>query len=683
MGGALLQLVAYGAQDVYLTGDPKVTFFQAVFKRHTNFSMETIQQMVDGSALNGSTFTVTAGRHGDLLGYTYVQLKPKAGLYKSSNNVVADTNWVAERAFAACELQIGGQRIDKHFQTWWRLYAELFLTESKKRNYARMATFAGNYSDSGLVYLPLHFFFCYNPGLYLPLVALQYSEVKFVFDVSSVYLDYFEGSPIVWSNYIYLDTAERAKYASGTQEYLITQVQHSGGDPINTGTSETVPFLNRLAFNHPVQEIVWCYHTPLAPTNRNALWNFTSNCSNCNVTCNPIPMYNNATYTQPDMVGIPLLAMGTTANVYAGDGEHSTNFTVNYPQATLVGSAGTLNGAPAGLSLSASGTLTLASVQNGDILVGNIAGSITGYNPNWFYQIRNYNPATGGMNLTSSFNQSTLPNQLFIATDNAGITGASGSATVNVVRLQNSVPVTQLHFGNTIVTSTGQFSTIIAVPQKIDALQVGYGILFSNVSGSSQAGNPFLFSNLFYIQSIDYLRSNIIVANTWSPPWAISNVLPEGRYAGVGPNPFMWGNALVVSITSNVAIDNRPPTSSWTESGAPGKYQEVGPLHKFKLLFNGKDRFLEQYGKYFNTVQPFYHHTGNPYPGIYCYSFSLRPEEFQPMGTCNFSRIDVPQAMHWLKTTSTQTSAYSCKMFAVNYNILRIQSGMGGIMFSN
>jgi len=102
-------------------------------------------------------------------------------------------------------------------------------------------------------------------------------------------------------------------------------------------------------------------------------------------------------------------------------------------------------------------------------------------------------------------------------------------------------------------------------------------------------------------------------------------------------------------------------------------------------VLNGQDRFKEQLGKYFNQYQPYLYHTGTPYVGIYVYSFALQPEEHQPTGTCNFSRIDNAQVAVWLKTASiVSNSAYNLqKMFAVNYNILRIQSGMGGLAFSN
>jgi hypothetical protein len=123
----------------------------------------------------------------------------------------------------------------------------------------------------------------------------------------------------------------------------------------------------------------------------------------------------------------------------------------------------------------------------------------------------------------------------------------------------------------------------------------------------------------------------------------------------------------------------------WVEEGAPvtgASGYETGPLTQFKLILNGQDRFKEQLGKYFNQYQPYRYHTGTPYVGIYVYSFALQPEEHQPTGTCNFSRIDNAQVSVVLKSQTTSGSSQQ-KLFAVNYNILRIQSGMGGLAFSN
>ena len=117
-----------------------------------------------------------------------------------------------------------------------------------------------------------------------------------------------------------------------------------------------------------------------------------------------------------------------------------------------------------------------------------------------------------------------------------------------------------------------------------------------------------------------------------------------------------------------------------TGTSTMGYTEELaGPLSKFKLVLNGQDRFKEQEGKYFNQVQAYNHHSGNPCPGVYSYSFALKPEEHQPTGTCNFSRIDNAQVAVTMKATDAETM----HMFATNYNVLRIQSGMGGLAFSN
>jgi hypothetical protein len=170
-----MQLVAYGAQDVYLTGNPKVTFFQAVYKRHTNFAMENIEQTVNGTPGPDGRVSVTIARNGDLVADMYVELK-------AGEDAATTDAWIAERAVKDVELSIGGQRIDKHYQKWWRLYSELYLDESKKANYGKMTT---SIKDDGKVFLPLIFFFNRNPGLALPLIALQYHEVRLDFDLSS------------------------------------------------------------------------------------------------------------------------------------------------------------------------------------------------------------------------------------------------------------------------------------------------------------------------------------------------------------------------------------------------------------------------------------------------------------------------------------------------------------------
>ena len=233
MAGGLMQLVAYGAQDVYLTGNPKVTFFQAVYKRHTNFAMENIEQTVNGTPAASGRVSVTVARNGDLVGDMYVELESAAA--NSRTSAGDDACWVAERAISTAELSIGGQRIDKTYQRWWRLYSELYLDESKKATWGKMTTA----TTGKTVYLPLVFFFNRNPGLFLPLIALQYHEVRIDFDLTSDFGTYSATTFKVWANYVYLDTEERRRFAQKGHEYLIEQVQHTGSDTVTAGTTPT------------------------------------------------------------------------------------------------------------------------------------------------------------------------------------------------------------------------------------------------------------------------------------------------------------------------------------------------------------------------------------------------------------------------------------------------------------
>src|SRR6056300_1654788 len=264
MAGGLMQLVAYGAQDVYLTGNPEVTFFQAKYKRHTNFAMENIEQTVNGTAANSGRVSVTVARNGDLVGDMYLELKSAIATTRTAD--AGDCNFVAERAINNVELSIGGHRVDKHYQKWWRLYSELYLDESKKASWGKMTT-AGT---GKTVYLPLIFFFNRNPGLYLPLIALQYHEVRIDIDLASDFDTFLNTDTFkVWANYVYLDTEERRRFAQKGHEYLIEQVQHTGTDTVTSAGTKQV----RLSYNHPVKELVWCFDQGVA---RTKMWNFTS-----------------------------------------------------------------------------------------------------------------------------------------------------------------------------------------------------------------------------------------------------------------------------------------------------------------------------------------------------------------------------------------------------------------------
>jgi hypothetical protein len=261
MGGGLMQLVAYGAQDIYLTGNPQITFFKVVYRRHTNFSMEAIEQTWSGDSTGAATgesrCTATISRNGDLVHRMYLELT-----FASQ----ADINNAGSTAIVDVELEIGGQKIDKQSGTWMEIWAE--LTEPNPTGKTGLAatnnvtggtlfqTMSGMGGVTGVgsgaqkYFVPLQFWFCRNPGLALPLIALQYHEVKVVLKhLVGTVENGTDAKNQLWCDYIYLDTDERRRFAQVSHEYLIEQVQEQ---TLNTPTGS-----NDLNFNHPVKELIW------------------------------------------------------------------------------------------------------------------------------------------------------------------------------------------------------------------------------------------------------------------------------------------------------------------------------------------------------------------------------------------------------------------------------------------
>ena len=497
MGGGLMQLVAYGAQDIYLTGNPQITFFKVVYRRHTNFSIESIEQTFNGTADFGKKVSCTISRNGDLVHRIYLQttlpdqtftvaidgtgggaikLQNDAGNTNLRNGIVRWCNWVGEKMINFAEIEIGGQRIDKHYGEWLHLWNQLTNQSGHDESYQRMVgntphltknrstvastTATQNITVSGKrLYVPLQFWFCRNPGLALPLIALQYHEVKINIEFeelknlfiartssttdggTSVAVQGALQNTSLWVDYIFLDTDERRRFAQLSHEYLIEQLQYPGEETITT-TSNKI----RLNFNHPVKELVWVAQKEVSVENMQH-FNYTD-------------------------------------------------------------------------SLDSSPTLTHNS--QGSRMLQGIVENIS---------------------------------------DNVG----------------------------------GSLKLI-----------------------SSDEGNN-------------------------------------------------------------------------TCSGA-------------KIQLNGQDRFSERDGDYFNYVQPYNHHTRAPHIGVNVYSFALKPEEHQPSGTCNFSRIDnanlfLTVTSNTLKTgkvsvsggilsekeitTAGSTKNARVRVYATNYNVLRIMSGMGGLAYSN
>jgi hypothetical protein len=336
MSGGLMQLVAYGAQDLILTGNPQITFFKLVHRRHTNFSIQSIEQVFNGQVGFNKRVTCTIARTGDLVSGMCLQLElphlqdwqSKLGMEGKLYPQVSQVAWVNSIGHAVIQsvsIEIGGQKIDEHYGTWLEIWDELTTKSEKRAGYNQMI---GKYaSDIGLrnngqtnrtYYIPLQFWFCTNPGLALPLIALQFHEVKInvqfrPLNECIVALDaagdrvqgtsmavknasdsaYSFTSCTLWVDYVYLDAEERKRFAGMKHDYLITQLQYAGSEALSgfTGVTSKV----RLNFNHPVKELVFTLQHSRNTTpgmQGNDWFNFSSN----------LPGSRNPTYSR-DLLG--------------------------------------------------------------------------------------------------------------------------------------------------------------------------------------------------------------------------------------------------------------------------------------------------------------------------------------------------------------------------------------------
>ena len=273
MGGGLMQLVAYGAQDIYLTGNPQITFFKVVYRRHTNFAMESIEQTFNGTPSDGSRVSCTISRNGDLVHKMCIRMGATSGCANADDvsggcdattcGALPASGVNANNLIKSVEVEIGGQRIDKQYGDWLNIWAQLTTPASKAEGLQSMLSIG----KGAYVYVPLRFWFNRNPGLALPLIALQYHEVKLNIEFGTtcgsngctVTRNNAEktaaedaiGSAKLYVEYIYLDTDERRRFAQVSHEYLIEQLQFTGTKSGVGSVSE------RLNFNHPVKELIW------------------------------------------------------------------------------------------------------------------------------------------------------------------------------------------------------------------------------------------------------------------------------------------------------------------------------------------------------------------------------------------------------------------------------------------
>jgi len=543
MGGGLMQLVAYGAQDVYLTGNPQITFWKVTYRRHTNFAMESIEQTFNGQADFGRRVQCTVSRNGDLAYRTYLQVTlPEINQDDADSGGTGDVyaRWLdnpGHQLISQVEVEIGGQRIDKQYGDWMHIWNQLTLTSEQESGFhkmignttqltyltdpafAKVATACSNADvpnatcaprnalPETTLYIPLEFWFCRNPGLALPLIALQYHEVKINIELrpmdeclwavdkispvaaggnvkcTSAYSKSLVAASL-YVDYVFLDTDERRRMAQNPHEYLIEQLQFTGDESIGSSSNKV-----KLNFNHPCKEIIWV--------------------------------------VQPD------------ANVSYCDSFVSTE----------------------------------------------ILNAALGAQP------FNYTDAVDA-----------LPNSIRAFSSTAQLGGVADAR------------------NNGVIDASGLFNDPTA-------------------GGSAATGD---------------ISAGAVIG--------VSGAFKASQNNGVSD-----AGAFVLAET---ALDMH----CWGEN----------PVVTAKLQLNGQDRFSEREGTYFDLVQPFQHHTRHPDTGINVYSFALRPEEHQPSGTCNFSRIDNATLQLVVSAAAISGAATAkVRVYATNYNVLRVMSGMGGLAYSN
>ena len=349
--GGLIQMVAYGAQDVILTGNPKMTFFKSVFRSYTNFSIESKKLNIEGNitALENS-FDCIISRNGDLLSGLWMEINIPSVL--NNNNTATFTHWCNNTGAAfvkQCEIDIGGQMIEKHDSLWYDIYNELNNTDIHankqiNKNKSLIYRHNGNKQRAPNLHLmiPLHFWFTKNKGSSLPLIALQYHEVTLkivtrairnllITDADNSNIVFQPANIEIWADYVFLDTPERKRFAQSKHTYLVEQVQLHTANIVNR--SQNI----EIMFSHPVKQLVWVF------TNTNR----TQEINTSNIAANPSLFRSKRLQDN----GTTLLANGYTESVRPG------NDYFNYMPTSTAGNTSVVTAPVSGSSINGDNTM--------------------------------------------------------------------------------------------------------------------------------------------------------------------------------------------------------------------------------------------------------------------------------------------------------------------------------------
>ena len=306
-GGGLLQLVATGKQDLFLTGNPQISFFRMVYRRYTNFAVESMPMYVDGTPNFGQRVTCLIPRRGDLLGRIYLDVTLPL-VRDTSGNPLSYTNAIGHALIQEITFEVGEQEIDRQTGEWMEIWTQLTTSASQRaalnemigriEPYNLVDIKPGLLSDGIRLRIPLQFYFCQNPGLYLPLIALQYSPVRINITLRPLQQLFWVPPPVpfptdapwrpacsiqadctaqltnlmLWGDFVYLDVEERRRFVSTSHEYIIEQVQYTPPYSITAGQNTATV---QVDFNHPIKEFMFVVQRD-EMINRNEWFNYSN-----------------------------------------------------------------------------------------------------------------------------------------------------------------------------------------------------------------------------------------------------------------------------------------------------------------------------------------------------------------------------------------------------------------------
>jgi hypothetical protein len=551
MGGGLMQLVAYGAQDIYLTGNPQITFFKVVYRRHTNFSMEEIAQTPNGSVAFDSTASFTISRNGDLVHKMYFEFSPKDLLVAAAFLAGDDTKqliggtYMGNTILKEIECEIGGQKIDRHYGHWLSTWAD--LTEPNPcgeiGQIGVKATANGN-----------------NCVLFEP------------------------GGRSGTATAIATGHGGRSTKAQPSNAAGVTAGEEvDGGRPTK---------FQKMSFNH----------LGIGANNSNTNTSVFTN------TANPAV----------------ILATGTTTST-------------NLPKKAFVPLRFWFNRNP-GLAL------PLIALQYHEVKINIKFCS----EPDLFVQVSNGAALTTAFGTSPKLTGKLYAQYIYLDTDERR----------RFAQVSHEYLIEQLQFQNESGTN-GTYTLNFNHPVK----EIVWG------------GTP-IPTGFMSVTGADDTNLCPVSGPTVLGPF-------HGTIAG-------GGEAGDISCLHTSQVVGRGTKDSshngcmeYTASGFNTQGGNAKNAMTWQLKLNGHDRFAARPITYFSRQQIFDHHTGYgcvpSKDSILVYSFALKPEEHQPSGTCNFSRIDTAQ----LVSDAGDAIERGIYIYAVNYNVLRIMSGMGGLAYSN